>query len=159
MRTIPWQLATLCALTLLTACGQQEAGDNNKGLSENKEAGSVITRNNTAEPQSLDPHQITGIPEINIIRDLFDGLVQTDEKGEIQPALAQSWESKDNKVWRFRLRDDANPNGSVENIAGVCNAGRNVFGMMPHPERAADERLGNTDGKALFRSLLQGVPA
>ena len=107
MRTIPWQLATLCALTLLTACGQQEAGDNNKGLSENKEAGSVITRNNTAEPQSLDPHQITGIPEINIIRDLFDGLVQTDEKGEIQPALAQSWESKDNKVWRFRLRDDA----------------------------------------------------
>lgn len=58
-----------------------------------------------------------------------------------------------------RLRDDANPNGSIENIAGVCNAGRNVFGMMPHPERAADERLGNTDGKALFTSLLQGVLA
>lgn len=58
-----------------------------------------------------------------------------------------------------RLRDDANPNGSVENIAGVCNAGRNVFGMMPHPERAADERLGNTDGMVLFTSLLQGVMA
>lgn len=58
-----------------------------------------------------------------------------------------------------RLRDDANPNGSVENIAGVCNTDRNVFGMMPHPERAADERLGNTDGKALFTSLLQGVLA
>lgn len=58
-----------------------------------------------------------------------------------------------------RLRDDANPNGSLENIAGVCNAGRNVFGMMPHPERAADDRLGNTDGKALFQSLLQDVPA
>lgn len=58
-----------------------------------------------------------------------------------------------------RLRDDANPNGSLENIAGVCNAGRNVFGMMPHPERAADELLGNTDGKALFASLLQAVPA
>ena len=58
-----------------------------------------------------------------------------------------------------RLRDDANPNGSLENIAGVCNAGRNVFGMMPHPERAADDRLGNADGKALFQSLLQGVPA
>ena len=58
-----------------------------------------------------------------------------------------------------RLRDDANPNGSLESIAGVCNAGRNVFGMMPHPERAADERLGNTDGKALFTSLLQGVLA
>lgn len=58
-----------------------------------------------------------------------------------------------------RLRDDANPNGSAENIAGVCNTGRNVFGMMPHPERACDERLGNTDGKALFTSLLQGVLA
>jgi phosphoribosylformylglycinamidine synthase len=58
-----------------------------------------------------------------------------------------------------RLRDDSNPNGSLENIAGVCNSGRNVFGMMPHPERAADERLGNTDGLALFTSLLQGVPA
>jgi phosphoribosylformylglycinamidine synthase I len=58
-----------------------------------------------------------------------------------------------------RLREDSNPNGSLENIAGVCNSGRNVFGMMPHPERAADERLGNTDGLALFTSLLQGVPA
>jgi phosphoribosylformylglycinamidine synthase len=58
-----------------------------------------------------------------------------------------------------RLREEANPNGSVESIAGVCNAGRNVFGMMPHPERAADERLGNTDGKALFASLLSSVMA
>ncbi len=58
-----------------------------------------------------------------------------------------------------RMTEDANPNGSVENIAGICNAGRNVFGMMPHPERAADERLGNTDGRLLFASLLQAVPA
>ena len=48
-----------------------------------------------------------------------------------------------------------NPNGSVENIAGVCNAGRNVFGMMPHPERAADEELANTDGRQLFESILK----
>lgn len=48
----------------------------------------------------------------------------------------------------------ANPNGSVENIAGICNANRNVFGMMPHPERAAEAVLGNTDGKKLFESLL-----
>lgn len=58
-----------------------------------------------------------------------------------------------------RLREEANPNGSLENIAGICNAGRNVFGMMPHPERAADARLGNTDGKALFTSLLSTVLA
>lgn len=44
----------------------------------------------------------------------------------------------------------ANPNGSVENIAGICNAGRNVFGMMPHPERSAEDVLGNTDGRKLL---------
>lgn len=49
---------------------------------------------------------------------------------------------------------DANPNGSVENIAGICNEKRNVFGLMPHPERCADEVLGNTDGRILFESLI-----
>ncbi|MDR0729949.1 MAG: phosphoribosylformylglycinamidine synthase subunit PurQ [Prevotellaceae bacterium] len=49
----------------------------------------------------------------------------------------------------------ANPNGSVNNIAGICNVGRNVYGMMPHPERAADVELGNTDGLPIFRSILK----
>ncbi len=49
-----------------------------------------------------------------------------------------------------------NPNGSVHNIAGICNAAGNVIGMMPHPERAADERLGKTDGHFLFESMLHG---
>tara|TARA_B100000900_G_scaffold357216_1_gene327372 strand:+ start:310 stop:1008 length:699 start_codon:yes stop_codon:yes gene_type:complete len=52
------------------------------------------------------------------------------------------------------ITDEANPNGSLQNIAGVCNVGRNVFGMMPHPERAADEELSNTDGRALFESII-----
>lgn len=52
---------------------------------------------------------------------------------------------------------EANPNGSIENIAGITNANRNVFGMMPHPERAADENLGNIDGKAMFESILNLV--
>lgn len=52
------------------------------------------------------------------------------------------------------IHADSNPNGSLENIAGICNANRNVFGMMPHPERAAESILGNTDGKVLFESLL-----
>ena len=47
-----------------------------------------------------------------------------------------------------------NPNGSANNIAGICNENRNVFGMMPHPERAAEDVLGNQDGKLLFESLL-----
>jgi len=50
--------------------------------------------------------------------------------------------------------DASNPNGSVEDIAGICNKNRNVFGMMPHPERAAEPILGNTDGLALFASLI-----
>jgi len=50
----------------------------------------------------------------------------------------------------------ANPNGSIENIAGVCNENRNVFGMMPHPERAADNEIQNTDGVFLFRSMITG---
>jgi phosphoribosylformylglycinamidine synthase len=53
----------------------------------------------------------------------------------------------------------SNPNGSIENIAGICNAGRNVFGMMPHPERSSEEVLGNTDGRKLFESLLNLVNA
>jgi phosphoribosylformylglycinamidine synthase I len=51
------------------------------------------------------------------------------------------------------VSDAANPNGSIENIAGICNENRNVIGMMPHPERAADINLGNTDGLVLFKSL------
>lgn len=57
------------------------------------------------------------------------------------------------------VNEASNPNGSLENIAGVCNARKNVFGMMPHPERAADAVLGNTDGKAIFESLLSMVNA
>jgi|TARA_B110000467_G_C18303906_1_gene473279 phosphoribosylformylglycinamidine synthase subunit PurQ / glutaminase len=56
-----------------------------------------------------------------------------------------------------KITDEANPNGALENIAGVCNEGRNVFGMMPHPERAADEELSNTDGRTLFESILAAV--
>ena len=57
------------------------------------------------------------------------------------------------------ITKEANPNGSLENIAGVCNAGKNVFGMMPHPERAADAELGNVDGALLFESILGLIKA
>lgn len=53
------------------------------------------------------------------------------------------------------VNEENNPNGSLHNIAGITNPGKNVFGMMPHPERAADRALGNLDGKALFESLLK----
>lgn len=53
----------------------------------------------------------------------------------------------------------ANPNGSMRNIAGICNAGRNVVGLMPHPERAMEPLLGSSDGRVLFESLLATVNA
>lgn len=52
-----------------------------------------------------------------------------------------------------RMSDDSNPNGSLNDIAGITNIGRNVFGMMPHPERASDNLLGNLDGSKLLESL------
>ncbi|AGA59155.1 phosphoribosylformylglycinamidine synthase I [Thermobacillus composti KWC4] len=54
----------------------------------------------------------------------------------------------------FRYKAGENPNGSVSDIAGICNEGRNVVGMMPHPERAVSELLGSSDGKRMFTSVL-----
>ena len=73
---------------------------------------------------------------------------------------------QDNDQILFRYCDeagnithDSNINGSLVNIAGVCNANRNVFGMMPHPERAADAILANQDGLGIFESILKTVNA
>lgn len=55
------------------------------------------------------------------------------------------------------ITEEANPNGSLENIAGVMSAEGNVFGMMPHPERAADSVLSNIDGREIFEAILQTV--
>ena len=55
------------------------------------------------------------------------------------------------------ISDDSNPNGSLANIAGICNKNKNVFGMMPHPERAADPLLSNIDGINLFKSIINYI--
>ena len=72
----------------------------------------------------------------------------------------------DNEQILFRYCDEngnvtqqANPNGTMDNIAGICNESKNVFGMMPHPERAADNELGNTDGLSIFESMYKMVRA
>ena len=58
-----------------------------------------------------------------------------------------------------KISAEANPNGSVENIAGICNEGRNVLGMMPHPERASENRLGGSDGLKVFDSMVTAAVA
>ncbi|CDG88954.1 oligopeptide ABC transporter substrate-binding protein OppA [Xenorhabdus bovienii] len=67
----------------------------------------VLVRNNGSEPQSLDPHKIEGVPESNIARDLFEGIVINGPNGEILPGVATHWENQEFKVWTFHLRKDA----------------------------------------------------
>ena len=67
----------------------------------------TLVRNNGAEVQSLDPHKIEGVPESNVNRDLFEGLVIGDLNGHPVPGVAESWDNKDFKVWTFHIRKDA----------------------------------------------------
>lgn len=72
--------------------------------------------------------------------------------------LLDEMESGGQIVWKYcdaqgNLTDGSNPNGSIRSIAGICNKDRNVFGLMPHPERAVSENLGNTDGRKLFQQI------
>ncbi len=76
--------------------------------------------------------------------------------------VIKSLNDKDQVLFRYcdangNVTQEANPNGSIQNIAGVCNINRNVFGLMPHPERAADAALANRDGIKLFESILSMV--
>ena len=65
-------------------------------------------------------------------------------------------------LWQYcdangNITDSANPNGALQNIAGICNERRNVAGLMPHPERACEPILGSADGKLIFESMIQAL--
>ena len=82
----------------------------------------------------------------------------------VEPDQLKQIRDNDQVVFRYcdkqgETSDEHNFNGSVDNIAGVCNQQRNVLGMMPHPERAVEEMIGSTDGKYLFESALQELTA
>ena len=70
-----------------------------------------------------------------------------------EPSVIQQLQDED----RILVRYVNNPNGSVDNIAGICNEGRNVFGLMPHPERASETALGSEDGRLIFESILRAA--
>ncbi len=72
-----------------------------------------------------------------------------------EPAVIKRLQRDD----RVLLRYVENPNGAVDNIAGICNEGRNVFGLMPHPERASETILGSEDGRMVFESILRSAVA
>ena len=73
-----------------------------------------------------------------------------------------SLDKNDQVVFRYStpegmITSEANPNGSLDNIAGICSARRNVLGMMPHPERCCEELLGGADGRAIFESIIHSA--
>jgi phosphoribosylformylglycinamidine synthase I len=70
--------------------------------------------------------------------------------------------TNDQVLWRYvdaqgQATEAANPNGSLDNIAGICNEGRNIAGLMPHPERASEAILGSADGRLIFESLIYAL--
>lgn len=110
--------ALLVAISLaLFGCGNdkaaQKAADSSATSAPTGELADVqeITLNNAAEPESLDPHKVSGVPESNLIRQMFEGLTTTDSNGKIAPGMASEWSSPDNKVWTFKLRDANWSNG------------------------------------------------
>lgn len=104
---------------------------------------------NSLPTQSLDKNQPLLIP-----------IAHAEGRYYIDDAGLELMKQNDQILFRYcsdtgEVNALSNPNGSVDNIAGITNSSRNVFGMMPHPERAADEALGNTDGRKLFESILK----
>lgn len=107
---------------------------------------------NTMVTNALQKNQVIKVPIAHA-----EGRYYADE------ATLTSLNENDQITFRYcdkdgNLSSEANVNGSMQHIAGICNAERNVFGMMPHPERAAEEALGNTDGRWIFESMKQVVP-
>jgi phosphoribosylformylglycinamidine synthase len=100
--------------------------------------------------------------EIPLNRSLQIPIAHAEGQYYADPKTISALIANDQILFRYcnengQITEDANPNGSVDNIAGICNGSRNVFGMMPHPERASEVALGNTDGRFLFDSILHAV--
>ena len=113
----------------------------------------VPQTNNSLLTANIDPQRALKIPIAHGEGNYF-----------AEPDVLKALNDNDQVLFRYsdesgNIVPEANPNGSLENIAGVCNATRNVFGIMPHPERAADTVLANQDGLAIFESILSLVKA
>jgi phosphoribosylformylglycinamidine synthase I len=113
----------------------------------------VPQTNNSLLTANIDPQRALKIPIAHGEGNYF-----------AEPDVLKALNDNDQVLFRYtdesgNIVPEANPNGSIENIAGVCNLARNVFGIMPHPERAADTVLANQDGLAIFESILSLVKA
>lgn len=167
--------ALLLALTaILAGCGnkdnaQSAANDTPKpSASEVSEsdlaASQEVAINNGANPESLDPHKVSGVPESNIIRQMLVGLTTTDNDGNTVGGMATEWSSPDNKVWTFKLRDAKWSNGDAVTADDFVFSMRRVVDpatASPYASYLADAKVMNAqdivDGKAAPDTL--GVKA
>jgi phosphoribosylformylglycinamidine synthase subunit PurQ / glutaminase len=102
-----------------------------------RQVGVVVERTDTTFTAACEPGQVLSIPVKHTTGRYFaPDAPQLEDAGQIV----------------LRYAHDGNPNGSTNDIAGVCNEGRNVVGLMPHPEHAVDKLLGSADGLRLFES-------
>ncbi|NMF83114.1 phosphoribosylformylglycinamidine synthase subunit PurQ [Nodosilinea sp. P-1105] len=112
-----------------------------------------VERTDLVWTQGYDPHQVITLPIAH-----GEGCYYADD------ATLADLEAHDQIVFRYCGPDglvdpSQNPNGSLHNIAGICNRQGNVLGLMPHPERAADALVGGTDGLPMFQGLLKTLAA
>ncbi len=111
---------------------------------------------------TLDNKNTPYTTEVDAARVLSIPIAHAEGNYTCDDATFTSLEENGQIVFRYcdatgEITDDANPNGSRSNIAGICNLDRNVLGMMPHPERACEELLGSGDGRDIFRSLTKAI--
>lgn len=147
----------------LAACGGQDkqaaapaegkpaAAATGTELAEKQE----IVINNGAEPESLDPHKVSGVPESNLLRQMLVGLTSTDNEGNTVAGMAEKWESADNKVWTFTLRDAKWSNGDPVTAEDFVFSFRRVTDpatASPYASYLADVKVANAqeiiDGRA-----------
>lgn len=156
-------LVIALGLTLgLTACNNDKAG--NEAAQSNTKAANSITINNSSEPETLDPQLAQGVQEANIIRQFSEGLVSTDNDGNLIPGIALEWSSPDNIVWTFKLRDAKWSNGDPVTAEDFVYSMRRLVDPKTGSYYAsflADAKIANAqaviDGKASLDAL--GVKA
>lgn len=149
-KTLPLLLA-LSAAFGLAACGGGNGSGSSAGKPSETQSSELaekqeIVINNGAEPESLDPHKVSGVPESNALRQMFVGLTTTDNDGNTAPGMAESWESADNKVWTFKLRDAKWSNGDPVTAEDFVYSMRRVTDpatASPYASYLADVKVAN----------------
>lgn len=147
--------------TATPSAGSQPAATATSGeLAEKQE----IVINNGAEPESLDPHKVSGVPESNLLRQMLVGLTSTDNNGNTVGGMAEKWETTDNITWKFTLRDAKWSNGDPVTAEDFVYSFRRLTDpatASPYASYLADVKVANAqeiiDGKAKADTL--GVKA